>query len=181
MCCRTSCSGAFPPPSCVLACYWSMVVCYWGISQSQTTTQLAGIWAPLATHRDPCEVSKTGNIILVQSPSSGPPSAQHQCVYSANSAELWWQQTSFYIKSDVDELYKLRKLYKLVLYGNIITKHKAAGVRNQNKYYFLFTFSTKLAFTIYSCILQMFRGNTSADIIIQQFSTLLRLCWFLPM
>ena len=40
-------SGAQIPASCVLACYWSMVVCYWGISQSQTTTQLAGIWAPL--------------------------------------------------------------------------------------------------------------------------------------
>ena len=24
-----------------------MAVCYWGSSQSQTTTQLAGIWAPL--------------------------------------------------------------------------------------------------------------------------------------
>ena len=47
VCCRTSCSGAFPPPSFVLACYWSMVVCYWSISQSQTTTQLAAIWAPL--------------------------------------------------------------------------------------------------------------------------------------
>ena len=42
VCCWTSCSGAFPPPICVLACYWSMAVCYWGISQSQTTTQLAG-------------------------------------------------------------------------------------------------------------------------------------------
>ena len=40
-------SGAQIPAICVLACYWSMVVCYWGISQSQTTTQLAGIWAPL--------------------------------------------------------------------------------------------------------------------------------------
>ena len=40
-------SGAQIPASCMLACYWSMVVCYWGISQSQTTTQLAGIWAPL--------------------------------------------------------------------------------------------------------------------------------------
>ena len=122
---------------------------------------------------------ETCYIILVQPPSSGPPSAQHQCVYSANMRRSDDNtQTSFYIKSDVDELYKLRKLYKLVLYGNIITKHKAAGVRNQNKYYFLFTFSTKLAFTIFSCILQMFRGDTSTDIIIQQFSTLLRLCLF---
>ena len=120
-------------------------------------------------------------IILVQPPSSGPPSAQLQCVYSANMRRSDDNtQTSFYIKSDVDELYKLRKLYKLVLYGNIITKHKAAGVRNQNKYYFLFTFSTKLAFTIFSCILQMFRGDTSTDIIIQQYSTLLRLSWFRP-
>ena len=124
---------------------------------------------------------KTGYIILLQPPSSAPPSAQHQCVYSANMRRSDDNtQTSFYIKSDVDELYKLRKLYKLVLYGNIITKHKAAGVRNQNKYYFLFTFSTKLAFTIFSCILQMFRGDTSTDIIIQQFSTLLRLSWFRP-
>ena len=124
---------------------------------------------------------ETGYIILVQPPSSGPPSAQHQCVYSANMLRSDDNtQTSFYIKSDVDELYKLRKLYKLVLYGNISTKHKAAGVRNQNKYYFLFTFSTKLAFTIFSCILQMFRGDTSTDIIIQQFSTLLRLGWLCP-
>ena len=121
-----------------------------------------------------CPKQATGYIILLQPPSSGPPSAQHQCVYSANMRRSDDStQTSFYIKSDVDELYKLRKLYKLVLYGNIITKHKAAGVRNQNKYYFLFTFSTKLAFTIFSCILQMFRGDTSTDIIIQQFSTLL--------
>ena len=34
--------AAYSPPSCVLACYWSIVVCYWSISQSQTTTQLGG-------------------------------------------------------------------------------------------------------------------------------------------
>ena len=47
VCCWSPCSGAQIPASCVLACYWSMAVCYWGSSQSQTTTQLAGIWAPL--------------------------------------------------------------------------------------------------------------------------------------
>ena len=47
VCYWSPCSGAQIPASCVLACYWSMAVCYWGSSQSQTTTQLAGIWAPL--------------------------------------------------------------------------------------------------------------------------------------
>ena len=47
VCCWSPCSGAQIPASCVLACYWSMAVCYWGSSQSQTTTQLAGIWVPL--------------------------------------------------------------------------------------------------------------------------------------
>ena len=61
VCCRTSYSGAFPPPSCVLACYWSMVVCYWSISQSQTTTQLAGIWAPL--HGDQ---QHTGTLVVLE-------------------------------------------------------------------------------------------------------------------
>ena len=54
-------SGAQIPASCVLACYWSMVVCYWGISQSQTTTQLAGIWAPL--HGDQ---QHTGTLVFCQ-------------------------------------------------------------------------------------------------------------------
>ena len=39
--------AAYSPPSCVLACYWSIVVCYWSISQSQTTTQLGGEKAAL--------------------------------------------------------------------------------------------------------------------------------------
>ena len=42
VCCWSLCIGAQIPASCVLACYWSMAVCYWGSSQSQTTTQLAG-------------------------------------------------------------------------------------------------------------------------------------------
>ena len=58
-CCWSPCSGAQIPASCVLACYWSMAVCYWGSSQSQTTTQLAGIWAPL--HGDQ---QHTGTLVI---------------------------------------------------------------------------------------------------------------------
>ena len=47
------------PASCVLACYWSMAVRYCGSSQSQTTTQLAGIWAPL--HGDQ---QHTGTLVI---------------------------------------------------------------------------------------------------------------------
>ena len=59
VCCWSPCSGAQIPASCVLACYWSMAVCYWGSSQSQTTTQLAGIWAPL--HGDQ---QHTGTLVI---------------------------------------------------------------------------------------------------------------------
>ena len=37
-----------------------MAVCYWGSSQSQTTTQLVGIWAPL--HGDQQD---TGTLVMV--------------------------------------------------------------------------------------------------------------------
>ena len=40
-------SAAYSPPSYVLAFYWSIVVCYWSISQSKTTTQLGGEKAAL--------------------------------------------------------------------------------------------------------------------------------------
>merc|ERR1712155_373675 len=60
VCCWSPCSGAQIPANCVLACYWSMAVCYWGSSQSQTTTQLAGIWAPL--HGDQ---QHTGTLVIV--------------------------------------------------------------------------------------------------------------------
>ena len=58
-CCWSPDSGAQIPASCVLACYWSITVCYWGTSQSQTTTQLAGIWAPL--HGDQ---QHTGTLVI---------------------------------------------------------------------------------------------------------------------
>ena len=61
VCCWSPCSGAQIPASCVLACYWSMAVCYWGSSQSQTTIQLAGIWAPL--HGD---LQHTGTLVEVR-------------------------------------------------------------------------------------------------------------------
>ena len=38
VCCWSPCIGAQIPASCMLACYWSMAVCYWAISQSKTTT-----------------------------------------------------------------------------------------------------------------------------------------------
>ena len=59
VCCWSPCSGTQITASCVLACYWSMAVCYWGSSQSQTTTQLAGIWAPL--HGDQ---QHTGTLVI---------------------------------------------------------------------------------------------------------------------
>ena len=39
--------AAYSLPSCVLASYWSIVGCYWSITQSQTTTQLGGEKAAL--------------------------------------------------------------------------------------------------------------------------------------